>query len=138
MKDINTMATGAADFITDQGAFDNAGINQAGDLAASNAFINALSPFYVKIIPVNDQWGEPYKVYTGDNCVGIRAIADADIGNDDFLIESWGRDSQGDGWVYDSSDATSGMYTITTMSDFEYDLVQWSGSWIRAPRTAIQ
>jgi type II secretion system protein G len=136
MKDINTIATGAADFITDQGAWDNAGIASAGDLVAGSAFITALSPFYVKIVPVNDMWGEPFKVYLGA-AAAIRSIDAADVGDDDFIIESWGRDSVGDGWTYDVTDPTNGMYIVDSMDDFRNDLVSWGGSWIRAPRTAI-
>ncbi|MEE8605295.1 MAG: prepilin-type N-terminal cleavage/methylation domain-containing protein, partial [Candidatus Aminicenantaceae bacterium] len=60
MKDILTISTGAVDYITDQGAWDP--ITHTGSLIANDAFIGALSPFYVKVIPVNDQWGEPFKV----------------------------------------------------------------------------
>jgi prepilin-type N-terminal cleavage/methylation domain-containing protein len=138
MKDINTIATGAADFITDQGSWVNAGIAHAGPLAAGDPFITALSPFYVKVIPVTDQWGEPFQVYLGDAIAGYRGINAVDVGTDDFLLESFTRDSVGDGWTYDQNNATAGMYIIDSMDDFNNDLVQWSGSWIRAPRTAVQ
>jgi len=84
MKDINTISTGAADFITDQGAWNNANppVAHAGPLAQGDAFLTALAPFYIKIVPVNDNW-------------------------------------------------------IDSMDDFRNDLVSWSGSWIRAPRTAV-
>ena len=135
MKDINTIATGAVDYITDQGAW--APIVHNGNLTANDPFINALSPFYVKVIPVNDMWGSAFKVYLAAS-VARRGIAAADVGNDDFLIESWGRNTTADGWVYAAATPTAGMYIINEMRDFDYDLVQWSGSWIRAPRTAVQ
>jgi hypothetical protein len=100
-------------------------------------FIQALSPFYVKIVPVNDQWGEPFQVYLGD-AAAVRGLQSDDIGNDDFIIFSFARDNITDGWGYDSADPTSGMFTVTQMLDFTYDLINWSGSWIRAPRTAVQ
>jgi type II secretion system protein G len=133
MKDINTIATGAVDYITDQGAWS---VAHNGDLTANDTFINALSPFYVKVIPVNDHWGEPFKVYLAASAAR-RGIAAADVGDDDFLIESWGRNTTADGWVYAAATPTAGMYIIDQMQDFNYDLVQWSGSWIRAPRTAV-
>jgi prepilin-type N-terminal cleavage/methylation domain-containing protein len=138
MKDIITIATGAADFITDQGAWANAdpAVTSTGDLTPTCSFLTALTPFYVKIIPVNDLWGEPYKVYLGDGSA-VRAIAPDDVGNDDFVIESWGRDNTDDGWAYDAGAPSDGMYTISQMVHFQYDLVNWGGSWIRAPRTAI-
>ncbi len=134
MKDMNTIATGAADYITDQGAWS---ISHNGNLAANDPFIRALAPFYVKVIPVNDQWGNPFKVYLGSSAAR-RNIGANDVGNDDFLVESWGRDGTGDGWNYNSSAPTAGLYVLDEMRDFNYDLVSWSGSWIRAPRTAVQ
>jgi prepilin-type N-terminal cleavage/methylation domain-containing protein len=139
MKDIVTIATGAADFITDQGAWATATppVVHAGPLATADPFIVALSPFYVKIIPVNDQWGTPFEVHLGA-AAATRGILAADVGNDDFLIFSFARDQATDGWGYDPSDPTDGMFTVTTMLDFTYDLINWSGSWVRAPRTAVQ
>lgn len=137
MKDIVTIATGAADFITDQGSWDHAGITHNGDLSAGDNFITALSPFYVKVIPVNDQWGLPFKVYLGSDAA-VRSIAATDVGADDFVIESFGRDRVGDGWDYQATDPTDGMYVVDSMDDFNLDLVNWAGSWIRAPRVAVQ
>ncbi|MFQ6110202.1 MAG: type II secretion system protein [Candidatus Aminicenantales bacterium] len=138
MKDIVTIATGAADFITDQGAWDNAGVTHSGDLQNNDSFITALAPFYLKVCPVNDQWGEPFKVYLGTAVSSVRNIQSTDIGDDDFLIESHGRDNTSDGWNYSASAPTAGMYIVDSMDDFKNDLVNWSGSWIRAPRTAVQ
>jgi prepilin-type N-terminal cleavage/methylation domain-containing protein len=138
MKDIVTMATGAADFITDQGAWDNAGITHNGDLVANDTFIRALSPFYLKVCPVNDDWGEPFKVYLGTAAGSQRSIGATNVGDDDFLIESHGRNNTTDGWTYNQTTPTAGMYIIDEMRDFDYDLVNWSGSWIRAPRTAVE
>jgi prepilin-type N-terminal cleavage/methylation domain-containing protein len=138
MKDIVTIATGAADFITDQGGWATANppVAHAGPLAVSDPFIVALSPFYVKIVPVNDQWGQPFEVHLGA-AANVRGIQPDDVGNDDFVIFSFARDNITDGWTYDQSDPTNGMFTVTTMLDFTYDLINWSGSWIRAPRTAV-
>jgi len=134
MKDMNTIATGAADYITDQGAWS---ISKAGPLTANDEFISLLAPFYVKVMPVNDQWGNPFNVYLGA-AAGTRGIDPEDVGNDDFVLESYGRDGGTDGWTYDSSSPTDGLYVLNEMQDFAYDLVSWSGSWIRAPRTAVQ
>ena len=139
MKDIVTIATGAADFITDQGAWATATppVAHAGGLVNGDAFIQALAPFYVKIVPVNDQWGFPFQVYLGD-AAATRGILADDVGNDDFVIFSFARDQITDGWSYDANNPTDGMFTVTQMLDFTYDLINWSGSWIRAPRTAVQ
>ncbi len=134
MKDIVTIATGCADYITDNGAFTT---SKNGALQANDAFIRLLAPFYVKIVPVNDLWGQPFNVYTGTNGTA-RGITATDLGEDDFVIDSYGRDKRTDGWRYSAATPTSGMYLINSMDDFKNDLVNWSGSWIRAPRTAVQ
>jgi len=134
MKDIVTIATGCADYITDNGAFATA---KNGALTDGDAFIQDLAPFYVKIVPVNDMWGQPFNIYTGTNGTA-RGIDADDLGSDDFVIDSYGRDKATDAWAYDETAPTSGMYIINSMDDFKNDLVNWAGSWIRAPRTAVE
>ena len=138
MKDIVTIATGAADFITDQGAWDDAGVTHNGPLVANDSFIRALSPFYIKVCPVNDNWGTAFQVFLGASAGAQRSIGATNVGDDDFLIESRGRNGTTDGWTFSATAPTAGMYIIDEMRDFDYDLVNWSGSWIRAPRTAVE
>jgi len=130
MKDIVTIATGMTDFITD-----NATFTTAGNGAITAAFIDQISPMYVKVVPINDQWGRPYDVYTGAN-TAQRGIVATDVSTDDFLLQSWGRDTASDGWVYAPANPSSGMFLVNSMLSFNYDLVNWSGSWVRAPRTS--
>ncbi|MFQ5721447.1 MAG: type II secretion system protein [Candidatus Aminicenantales bacterium] len=135
MKDMVTIATGAADYITDNGSWGS--ISHNGALTASDSFLAALAPFYVKVVPINDLWGNPFNVYLGSNAA-VRGIDEDDVGSDDFVIESYGRDKVETAWSYDKTDPTAGMYIINSMDDFKKDLVNWSGSWIHAPRTAVQ
>ena len=130
MKDIITIATGMTDFITD-----NATFTTAGNGPITSAFIDQISPMYVKVVPINDQWGRPYDVFTGDNAAQ-RGIVAGDVSTDDFLLQSYGRGGASDGWVYTPANPASGMYLVNTTLAFTYDLVNWSGSWIRAPRTS--
>jgi prepilin-type N-terminal cleavage/methylation domain-containing protein len=133
MKEIVSIATAAADFTTDNGEWE---FVQSGDITSSCDFVQAITPFYVKICPVNDQWGEPYKVYVGANSA-VRDIQSDDVGLEDFVIESYGRDSITDGWIYDPTGAGDDYYTVTGHPAFNYDMVNWNGSWIRAPRVAV-
>ena len=133
MKEIVSIATAAADFTTDTGEWT---FNQSGDIDSSSAFVLALTPFYLKICPVTDYWGEPYKVYVGIQST-VRNIQADDVGTEDFVIESFGRDIITDGWVYDPADTGDDYYTVTGHPAFNYDLVNWNGSWIRAPRVSI-
>lgn len=133
MKDILSIATAASDYMTDNGEWT---ISQNGDINPSCDFVQAITPFYIKFCPVVDQWGEPYKVYLGDQAA-VRSIASDDVGGDDFVIESYGRDGLSDGWVYDPSATEDDYYTVDGWPAFKYDMVNWNGSWIRAPRVAL-
>ncbi len=132
MKDITTMATGAMDYITDTGTWDN--VTQEGEI--DTQFRQALAPFYIKTCPQTDSWGGYYQVYLGLGMSGLRGIEDDDIAEDDFLIESYTRDKADDTWVLDASNPDAGLYIVNNMEAFKNDLVSWGGSWIRAPRTA--
>ena len=142
MKEIMTISTGAADYITDHGDWTN--ITANGQMAASTEdFPSAIANFYVKTCPVNDPWNYGYFVYCGnDACEGILSAADPDnIGDDDWVILSQGRNKL-DGPTYNAaaySETTpeAGFYNVSGMSDFDYDLVAWGGSWIVGPRMAL-
>lgn len=141
MKEIMTIATGSADYITDNGTW---GIMaQDGDLITNNAFLVAITPFYVKIIPVNDPWNYAYQVHVGETVVeGVLGTADADnIGTEDFVVMSFGRDN-GAGPTYEAGNYVdtapeAQLYIVASMADFDEDLVNWSGSWIVGPRTRL-
>jgi general secretion pathway protein G len=141
MKEIVTVATACADYMTDHGDFTL--IAQAGDLVAASPFMVAMSSFYVKVIPVNDPWNHPYKVYLGATAVSTY-ISNADateIGEDDFAIAAWGRDGL-DGPNYNAASYSTGTpeagrYNVSKMADFNEDLVNWNGSWIVGPSTTL-
>ncbi len=141
MKEIMTISTGAMDYITDNGTWD--AVAQDGDLAAQNQFIAAIVPFYIRNVPVNDPWNEPYKVHVGEEATeGVLTSVDADqVGEEDFVIMSTGRDNGlGPDYLasaYDDANPDAQFYNVTNMSDFNYDLVAWSGNWIVGPVTYI-
>jgi type II secretion system protein G len=129
MKDIGTISTALADYVTDNGTT----MTQAGTYDASSTFYTSISPFYVKVLPINDQWGTNYNVWTG---VSISTYGVSGAGGDDFLVSSFGRDKAAEGFSFDPANPEAGMYVVNQMAHFNRDLVMWNGSWIRAPRTA--
>lgn len=140
MKEIMSISTAAADYITDHG--DWALVAQDGDLAQAAPFVNAVATFYLKICPINDPWNTPYKVYCGQAAVtGILSGADSnDIGADDFAVQSWGRDKAAgplQASTYNTATPESGFYNVSKMSDFNNDLVCWNGNWVVGPRTSL-
>jgi len=129
MKDIGTISTALADYVTDNGQT----MTQNGTYDASSAFYTGLSPFYVKVLPINDQWGTNYNVWTA---ASISTYGVSGAGGDDFLVASFGRDKAAEGFTFDAANPEAGMYVVNQMAHFNRDLVMWNGSWIRAPRTA--
>lgn len=130
MKSITTIGTAVADYITDNG---NAPDSPSGNtIDAGDAFYDALSPFYVRVIPELDEWGTRFNVWCNEDAdeYGISDPLDGD-----FLISSYGRGGDQEGWTFDENDPEAGRFIVNEMSDFEYDLVAFSGSWIRAPKT---
>ncbi len=95
MKEIMSISTAMADYITDHG--DWTLVTQDGALVQGSAFQTAVATFYMKIVPLNDPWNTPYQVFCGQAAVtGLVSGGNAaDIGSDDFAVESFGRDKKG-------------------------------------------
>lgn len=133
MKEIMAIATATADYITDNGLAPPSG---NGDI--NTAFTEAIVPFYMKTILSFDQWNSLYQVYTGDGVESAEWIGDSasDVGEDDFMIASFGRDKVYSGYTYDTSAPDSGLFIVDELRDFARDLVMWNAKWISAPSTA--
>jgi general secretion pathway protein G len=127
-KDISTISTSIADYITDKAT------PFVANGAIDATMKTALSPMYIKVLPINDQWGTGFMVYTGTNCnqYGITGSA-----SDDFLVASYGRDAALEAWTYNASTPEGGLYTISSTADFTKDLVNLNGSFIRGPRAGV-
>ena len=125
-KDLSTIATTLADYITDKST------PPANNGDISTTLKTALSPMYLKVLPLKDQWGTNFKVYTG-SAVTVYAISGAAA--DDFLVASYGRDKTVESWTYNASTPEAGLYSIGATADFDKDLVNWDGSFIRGPRS---
>ncbi len=133
MKDIVTIATACTDHVTDQGQAPASG--QAGAYAAGDEFYTAICPFYVKVLPTRDKWSHPYLVYTGTNATGQWGCTPATAGIDDFIIGSTGRNGPTPDGTYLPADPEAGFFLVSSMADFDMDLVMWNGNWVLAPRT---
>ncbi len=93
-KDISTIATAVAGYITEKS------VPPVANGAIDNTLQTALSPLYLKVLPHSDQWGQPFMIYTADNCTQYGITAP---GQDDFLVISYGRDKALESWTYNSS-----------------------------------
>ncbi len=106
---------------------------QAGTYDRQGDFNKALSPFYLKILPVKDGWGNNFRVYTGKACNGIydgiKGCTDKDI-----IVISLGRDGKKENWKYNPKSPEAGLYELKSDIDYDKDLVMWNDHWIRAPK----
>jgi len=136
MKDITTISTALVDHVTDNGITADPG--HAGSYIAGDTFYQALCPFYVKVLPTRDKWSNFYQVYTGNSATGVFGIVQVDPGEDEFIAASYGRNNEESGpgaYAYDPMDPEAGWYNVTTMGDFDEDLVMWNGNWVVGPKT---
>ncbi len=128
MKDIMVISTAIADFVTDNGAAPV----QDGIVVGGSTFYTDLSPFYIKVLPVNDQWGTPFNVWCGQAGTGNYVAAALD---DDFVISSYARNKTLDAFTFDPDLPDTYLFVLKEAADFNKDLVAWNGSWIGGPRT---
>ena len=130
MKDVMVISTALADYLTDNGIAPT----QTGTYAAGSTFYKSVSPFYIKIMPVNDQWGNDFNIWCNDATSGYANVTGA---NGDFVVASFGRDkTQQTNTGFSDSTPEDGLYIVNEMADFDNDLVAWNGSWICAPRSS--
>jgi len=130
MKDIGAISTALLDYTIDVGTLPD----HAGEMDA--ALQSLLAPDYQKVCPIEDQWGNTFHVYCGQDA-GFSIRGCNFDGKGDFLVMSYGRDGVTDGIDYDPNDPNASMYVVTDISSFENDLIQFNGSWVRGPRTTI-
>jgi hypothetical protein len=128
MKDISVITTAMADYITDGNVLPK----QDGIYDENSELYKKLSPFYVKVLPIKDTWGNNYRVYCGEACNGKYGISRC--GADDFVVVSYGRDGKKEDFEFISYNPGAGLFEIESVDDFDKDLIMWNGSWVRAPR----
>jgi len=140
VKDINSIATAIMDYITDKGVAPDS--NQGQMTGESDPLVTALQGFYLKTVPVRDQWGHFFYVYTGaegcaGNDFGITLGEGDDWADDDFIVGSSGRNEDtNDYGTWDPANPSAGLYEVNRMQDFNKEIVNWNGSLVIGPRTA--
>lgn len=133
MKEITTLATACVSYISIHGKAPASGI-QEGILTSGNEFIKAISPEHMPVCPIRDKWGNPYVIYTGIKTALFRGFTPEMAGPEDFIIISYGRDGQEEGFTFDPYDPEKGAFVVEVIDDYAKDLVNWNANWIRRPR----
>jgi type II secretion system protein G len=141
MKEVAVISTACADYITDHGDWTNNLF--AGQITDTQAvWPKSIATFYIKIFPSTDPWNHGYWAYCGEVAVeGLLAAPDSDIGAEDFVIMSYGRNGTAGPaplvTAYTTSTPEDGYYNVSAMGDFDKDLIMWNGSWIVGPRSTF-
>ena len=132
MQDMNGIAKSIVDYITDRGWAPE----QSGPIIPGSSFIDELNPFYLKALPVLDQWGTAFQVYCGTaiESAGVGGVTTS--GPDDFIIVSFGRDRLQTPFDFNPMDPQGSYFELTALPSFNQDLIIWNGSWIHVPKTA--
>lgn len=131
MKEIQSISTIMTDYLTDHGRV----LDQNGTYTVGDAFYTALCPVYVPVIPTRDHWGNAYHIYGQENCSGVYGVSNSYREN--YIVASLGHDNISESGNDYVTNPGSGLYAITGIEIFNYDLVVWNGDWIRAPQTRI-
>jgi general secretion pathway protein G len=132
MRDINSIAVALTDFASDHGTVPT---GVSGPVVVGGALYTALSGFYLKVLPQNDQWGTPFDIWCGSAADGAYSNV-TNNGSDDFVVASRGRNKSADAFAFNPMTPTTAYFDITGMSSFDEDLVNWSGAWIHVPKSA--
>ncbi len=140
MKAIMSISTALADYVTDHGSAPDAA---PVPLTSGADWLSNLAPFYLKICPWADEWGNGFYIYTGSGVTSSTfavTLVPENYGSDSFLVGSVGRDGAAGGGTDTSfsdagGDLETGFYTVDSMDDFNADLVNLEGTWIIAPQT---
>ncbi len=128
MKNTAVISGALSDYIIDNGVAPD----QSGTYDANSSVYLALCPFYIKVLPIQDEWGGGYRIWCKDAANGVYGITGAV--SEDFLIASFGRDGAQEGdFTFDPGLPEDGIHYLKKMTDFDKDLVMWNGIWIRRP-----
>ena len=129
MKNISIISKAIAGYATDNGFVPD----QNGTYDPSSTFYTAIVPFYIKILPINDQWGNAFNVWCGSSADGHYGISEAI--KEDYLIASFGNDNiKEENFSFDTFFPEDGFFILSKRADFKKDLVMWNNAWIRQPR----
>lgn len=130
MKDIISISTAIADYITDHGMAPV----QDGTYDGNSTFYDAIATFYIKVLPISDEWGNGIRVWCGSAATqyGISSPL-----QEDYIVASFGRDKAQEDFTFDFNAPEDGLYQVHSLSDFDKDLIAYNGNWIRYPRAAL-
>ena len=139
VKDVSTIASAMMEYVVDRGV---AVPDADGAIESSTEpVVVALQGFYIQVMPLNDQWGNPFYVYGGENCEGNAfgiqlPSGQEDFGSDEFIVGSLGRNGASGDHTWNNTDLSQNLYEVKSMSDYNKEIANWNGGLVIGPRTA--
>jgi prepilin-type N-terminal cleavage/methylation domain-containing protein len=134
MQDMDTIAKACLEYVVEHNAAPASG-TQNGPLSPGNEFIKALTEKYLTSCPATDKWKNPMIVYSGKAVASFPGFHESMVSNSDFIIISYGRKGVDEHFTFDPSNREAGLFEPNTMADYDKNLINWNGAWIRAPRS---
>lgn len=134
MGDMRTIANACLQYVAENSEAPGAGA-QDGPLLPESAFVKALTEKYLAKCPTKDKWGNPYIVYSGTAVAHFPGFTESTVSKTDFIIISYGRKGLEEHFVFDPDHREAGIFEAKTMIDYDKNLVNWNGTWIRAPKS---
>lgn len=131
MSDISILSKAVMSYITDNG---RAPTSPEGEVDLGSDIVGELNALHIRPFAITDRWGNSLCVWTGLGVGGVFGIDAEEVGIDDYVVQSLGRDGEDEGFAYNPEDTDSNLYLVLDAEDFNRDLIIWNGSWIRAPR----
>jgi len=104
--------------------------NPNGPVSFDTLITKQLAP-YLEAVRVNDWWGYPFRIWTGEN---IREYGISTRNEKDYIIASFGKEGHREPWRYDKNEPDSGCFDLSEPDDFRKDIVLWNGRFVRHPR----
>ena len=132
MEDINTIAIGVVDYIIDIGKAPD----HTGKYDENSKIYKTICPYYLETLPMKDPWGNNYLIYCGEAGNGQYGISECI--DDDFVVVCLGMDGKKESLEFSLSDPEAWIFKVKVLDDFNKDLVNWGGSWIRAPEAVLE
>jgi hypothetical protein len=129
LRDVTFINQAMTDYMTDHGTPPK----QSDTYTKGSVFEKALSPFYIRDLPISDGWEGNFRVYSGTAGNGVYEGIEGCTGKD-IIIVSYGRDGKKESWKYNPRKPEAGLYELKSDKDYDKDLVIWNGKWIRAPQ----
>lgn len=134
MRDMITLAQACQAYAAENDETPAAGV-QEGPIVEGNPFVKAITKKHMVSCPIEDKWSHPLQFYSGKSVAKYPGFSGENVGDNDFLIVSFGRDGKPDNFVYNPQDPMSGMYKVETTADYDKDIVNFNGTWIHGPKS---